>query len=106
MSEQARTIFTATRSDEEPWRLSRLQEVYETAQQICMVAYKQPFPADAVVRMHDHKGELTVQFAYDEWELWLAMMFQLAWEGLYENDFTTCTLDDGPLAFVEPEGRA
>lgn len=106
LSEQAKCVFTANRSDEEPWRLSRLKEVYEVAQQISMLVWKRPFPKDAVSRMHDHKGELTVQFADDEWEEELASFFDLAWRSVFECDLRTCSVGDGDLAFIEIGGSA
>lgn len=108
LSEQSATIFSASNEDEEPWRLSRLKEVYETAQQVCMVVYRRPFPHDAVLRMFDCKGALTVQFADDDWEMQLASIFELAWSGVFECEFKSTSEPDGmdTLSGLNPVGRA
>lgn len=95
LSEKAGTFFSASRYEEEMWRVSRLKEAYEVAQQICMLVHHRPFPFDVIVAMHDHKGHLDIMFADDDWEADLLPIVKLAWVSHFESsdDIDSITLD-------------
>ncbi|WP_185982882.1 hypothetical protein [Aureimonas mangrovi] len=78
---------SAYRSDEEPWRLERLQRVYSTARALFLITEQRPLPATVVVSLQDERGTLTVTATSDEWWAYLELIFRLAWRS--ENEDAT-----------------
>ena len=79
--------LSAYRADEEPWRIDRLWKLYKAA--------SQEFPAlqKHIHTLHDHKGDLGVQWSTDCQADFLTKQSEKFFEEMWSD------LDGGPVTF-------